>query len=269
MYKGIVSMLKMKNILCDVIDNTYGNSEKKELYKKFYIEMINERRKGFHGDYNGLTHRIRIFNLYRDDNSIVATTIHELAHHIDMIDNGATNHGKEFYDRFRQLLYTALNMKLFSKEQFLLATKDASDSNKIAKMLNEWTPQDIGYKKDVVTLELFNCYAQKEKIKAYGGYIWNGVNKVWEKELPVSEVDKEKLFLENNGINYRINTENTLSFNGKKIIFAGKGSYDVKDKLFADGFRYSKNKKGWEKEITTETLKDFSKKYPTVEFKYL
>ena len=60
-------MIKIKNILCDVLDYAYPDSDKLGEYKRFYVEMINETRKGFHGDYHGMTHHIRIYNLYRDD----------------------------------------------------------------------------------------------------------------------------------------------------------------------------------------------------------
>lgn len=81
-------MIKIKNILCDVLDYAYPDSDKLGEYKRFYVEMINETRKGFHGDYHGMTHHIRIYNLYRDDASIVVTTLHELAHHVDHVNRG-------------------------------------------------------------------------------------------------------------------------------------------------------------------------------------
>ena len=81
-------MFKVKQILSDLIDQTYEGNEKLDAYKRFYVELINEERKSFHGDYHIKTHRIRIFNLYRDEAAIVATTIHEVAHHIDAVNRG-------------------------------------------------------------------------------------------------------------------------------------------------------------------------------------
>lgn len=138
-------MIKIKNILCDVLDYAYPDSDKLGEYKRFYVEMINETRKGFHGDYHGMTHHIRIYNLYRDEASIVVTTLHELAHHVDHVNRGKLDHGKEFYAVYKQLLHTALNMHLFDKEQFINATRDASDSNKVAKMINDYIPEDVSY----------------------------------------------------------------------------------------------------------------------------
>lgn len=261
-------MIKIKNILCDVLDYAYADSDKLEQYKRVYVEMINECRKGFHGDYNGVKHYIRVFNLYRDDASIVATTLHELAHHVDYVNRGSTNHGKEFYEVFECLLHTALNMGLFDKEQFLNATRDASDSNKIAKMIADYIPEDISYKKDVVTIEVRNCYEKKDILKARGGYTWNKVNKTWEKEVTGTELDDEKNFLKNEEFEFCINEHKSLQFTGKTCIIAGKGSYDVKDKLREEGFFYDAKKKCWKKEVDTKSLQEYVMKYPTVKFYY-
>jgi len=187
-------MIKIKNILNDLVDFTYEDSEKLQLYKKFYVELIDKVLKTKHGDYFMPTHRIRIFNLYRNDAAIVATTIHELAHHIDNMNRGTSDHSKEFYVVFKELLYRALDMQLFSKEEFLEANRDASDSNKIAKMISEYLPKETGYKKDLKNIEVTNGFLYKELLKSRG-YKWNGINKVWEKEFSYDEIEAEEQFL--------------------------------------------------------------------------
>ena len=175
-------MFKVKQILCDLIDETYAGSEKLADYKRFYVEMINEERKSFHGDYHFKTHRIRIFNLYRDEAAIVATTIHECAHHIDCINRGKSDHSKYFYDEFFRLLYKALDMGLFSKEDFLRANRDAADSNKIANAIKTYHPKALAYKEGLNFISVYNCYEHKDYLKGRG-YYWNKVDKSWEKEV--------------------------------------------------------------------------------------
>lgn len=261
-------MIKIRNILCDVLDYAYPDSDKLEKYKRFYVEMINENRKGRHGDYNGMTHHIRIYNLYRDDASIVVTTLHELAHHVDHVNRGKSDHGKEFYAVYEHLLHTALNMHLFNKEQFLNATKDASDSNKVAKMIKDYISEDVSYKKNVVTIEVKNCFDKKDILKERGGYTWNGINKAWEKEISEDNLEEEKKFLESKAFEYNINENNSITFQKKNYIIAGKGSYDVREKLHEDGFIYDSKKKYWKKEADMQSLKDYTRKYPTVQFSY-
>ena len=49
--QGETTMIKIKNILCDVLDYAYPDSDKLGEYKRFYVEMINETRKGFQDVY--------------------------------------------------------------------------------------------------------------------------------------------------------------------------------------------------------------------------
>lgn len=146
-------MLQVKNILCDLVDYAYKDNPKLENYKRFYIEVSEQNRNTVHGYYNERTHHIRIFNMYRDDAAIIATTIHELAHHIDTCNRGRYDHSKEFYTIFEHLLKTALNMGLFNKEQFFASTRDASDSNKIIKM----TTFNFAKKKSVAIFIIQYC----------------------------------------------------------------------------------------------------------------
>lgn len=260
-------MFQIKVILNDLVNYTYKNSSKLEEYQKFYIELSKKNLMSKHGDYQGKIHRIRIFNLYRADAAIVATTIHELAHHIDYVNRGKSDHGEEFYAEFKKLLYMGLNMGLFSKTEFLNATKDASDSNKIAKIIKDYQPVDVGYKSNRKTIEVFNCYEQREILKEKG-YGWNKINKAWEKEVCETDTAEETAFLEELGVKWNIRNTAAISFKRKNLILAGKGSYDIRDELKSDGFRFSENKK-WEKEGTEEELMVYRKKYPDVEFKWI
>ena len=259
-------MLKIKHVLNDLVDCTYPDSDKKDEYKRFYVEMIDKNMKTRHGDYNGMNHHIRIFNLYREDAAVIATTVHELTHHIDFINRGFTDHSKEFYEVFQVLLYKALDMGIFSKEEFMNANRDASDSNKIAKMLKDYEPEDTGYKKDLRNIEVRNGYDKKTLLKERG-YHWNGINKVWEKEVALNELESETTFLQSESLEYSVNEATNLSFRKKSYIVAGKGSYEVRDELKADGFRYDKNTKSWKKEGTQDEIPLYVKKYPEVVFK--
>lgn len=260
-------MFQIKVVLNDLVDYTYKESSKLEEYKKFYVEISEKDLKSKHGDYAGKTHHIRIFNMYRSDAAITATTIHELAHHIDYVNRGTTDHGKEFYAEFKKLLYMGLNMKLFSKEEFLSATKDAADSNKIAKMIENYCPVDIGYKADYKTVVVSNCYKQRENLKERG-YSWNKISKTWEKDVRETDLTEETALLEELGVKWDIRIASGISFERKNLIIAGRGSYDIKDELKNDGFRFSSDKK-WKKEGTEEELEVYRKKYPEVEFKFV
>lgn len=263
-------MLIIKNILNDVVANTYPDSPKLPEYQRFYVEMIKEKRNSFHGIYHLKSHHIRIFNLYRDDSAIVATTIHELAHHVDYINRGDTDHGKEFYAVYRELLFTGLNMGIFTKDGFLAANKDASDSRKVAKMLEEYVPKNINYKKDKLVIVVSNAYPIKNHLKEKE-FIYNHVNNTWEKEITSTERADEEEFLKNLDAKYHIQEAGILNFSKKSVIIAQKGSFEEKENLKKEGFRYQRKSKDWRIELTnrseaTKMLKFLRNKYPSVIF---
>lgn len=258
-------MFQIKKILDDLVDHTYKDSSKLEEYHRFYVEICKRDLKSKHGDYNGKTHRIRIFNLYRSDAAITATTIHELAHHIDHVNRGKSDHGKAFYAEYRKLLYMGLNMKLFTKSDFLSSTKDASDSNKVAEMIKEYRPVNVGYKAGCSRIAVSGCYEQREQLKERG-YSWNKINKTWEKEIAGEEVPTEQDFLKNLGLTGSVTDAAGVTFDRKNYIVAGKGSYEIREELKAMGFRFTDAKK-WRKEGTAEELEKLRKQYPDAEFK--
>lgn len=260
-------MLQVKNILCDLVDYAYKGNPKIEEYKRFYVEVSDKNRNSFHGDYNERTHHIRIFNTYRDDASIIVTTIHELTHHIDTCNRGTSDHSKEFYAIFEHLLKTGLNMGLFSKEQFFAATADASDSLKVKKMIEDYKPVSVDYKKDVSVIRVKNCFDIKDNLKDRG-YHYNSIEKSW--ELETMDISAEERYLKEikPDVEYDVGT-NFMSFQKKNYVCAGNGSFDIKDKLKTDGFSFDKNKKIWKKEGTQADLTAYEKKYPDVEWIYM
>lgn len=262
-------MLQVKKILNDIIEHAYPNSENSDQYKKFYVEVLDKNLKSKHGDYNGKNHHIRIFNLYRADSTIIATTIHELSHHIDYVNRGTTDHSNEFYEIFQHLLYTSLNMKLFNKEEFLKANRDASDSNKIAKLISEYVPENVGYKSGMNKIIVRNCYDIKDRLKE-NGFSYNKVNHTWEKELSDEDVTETKDLLESLDAEYEMTDANSLSFEKKVYIGASKGSYDVREELKQEGFYYYKKGKIWRREVEksqlNNLLNEYKQKYPEVIF---
>lgn len=257
-------MIQLKNILCDLADYAYRDNPKLEQYKHFYIEVSHENRNSFHGDYNERMHRIRIFNTYRDDAAIIATTIHELTHHIDTCNRGRSDHSKEFYIVFEHLLKIALDMKLFNKEQFLAATADASDSGKIRNMIKDYEPVSVGYKENISIIRVHNCYDIKNELKERG-YHYNSVEKAW--EIETSDVVAEERYLKHLKADASYDVSNNfMSFNRKSYICAGQGSYDIKDYLKDNGFFFDKKIKAWKKEGNSKDLTVYRREYPNVQW---
>ena len=102
---------------------------------------------------------------------------------------------------YKKLLFTALDMGLFNKWQFANATADASDSRKVKKMLKEYQPHPIDYKKDVKLIQVFHAYEIRKNLQKHG-YKYNSVLKSWEKETekPLGEAT----FLDSMEADYKI-----------------------------------------------------------------
>lgn len=208
-------MYRVKILLNDLVEYAYPHSPKQKAYKAFYVEYIDKEFKSKHGDYNTKNKHIRIFNLSRTEDQLVVTSIHELAHHINFVNDTSHSfepHGQEFYKVYKKLLFTALDMGLFNKWQFINATADASDSRKVKRMLEEYRPYPIDYKKDMKLIQVFRAYEIRKNLQKHG-YKYNSVLKSWEKETE-NPLD-EATFLDSIGADYKI--VDARSINLKKL----------------------------------------------------
>lgn len=208
-------MYRVKILLNDLVEYAYPHSPKQKAYKAFYVEYIDKEFKSKHGDYNTKNKHIRIFNLSRTEDQLVVTSIHELAHHINFVNDTSHSfepHGQEFYKVYKKLLFTALDMGLFNKWQFINATADAGDSRKVKRMLEEYRPHPIDYKKDMKLIQVFRAYEIRKNLQKHG-YKYNSVLKSWEKETekPLDEAT----FLDSIGADYKI--VDARSINLKKL----------------------------------------------------
>lgn len=208
-------MYRVKILLNDLVEYAYPHSPKQKAYKAFYVEYIDKEFKSKHGDYNTKNKHIRIFNLSRTEDQLVVTSIHELAHHINFVNDTSHSfepHGQEFYKVYKKLLFTALDMGLFNKWQFINVTADAGDSRKVKRMLEEYRPHPIDYKKDMKLIQVFRAYEIRKNLQKHG-YKYNSVLKSWEKETekPLDEAT----FLDSIGADYKI--VDARSINLKKL----------------------------------------------------
>lgn len=244
----------VKKILDDIIDNAYKNEseQRRKFYKWFNIDLETKPNNSYLGVYRPTLREgklsggtIKVVALNESDTQIIITCIHELSHHIDYCKHNKTGHQAPFYDEFRVLLYTALNMKLFSPDEF--QKRVTQDFNKVKKILNEWTPEYIEYKKDNVTIKANVPFDLKDEVKSHG-YRWNSVEKTWDKSVTETEFDFEMNYLKALGIdNVKSSNSNTFQCEAIGYIKAGKGSFEYKESLKQAGFFY--HNKSWYKKI--------------------
>lgn len=250
-------------LYCDIIDKAYKNKVSPgtiKRYKYIYITISNKESKSYHGLYYGGQNKIKIVNTSRNDISCLKTSIHELAHHIDYINRGSTDHSDSFYKAYKDLIKAALEIGLFKKEDILSMQRDSTDHIKLLKIVNE-LDVDVTevYKENIKLVQVKNCFIIKDYLKSIN-FKWNSSSLLWEKEVNVDELNNllSTLYKIIEKENVLISSANNFHFENKRSILV-KNSYDYSLFLKERGYRFNNKPKGFIKEInTTEVDKEIS-----------
>lgn len=243
-------MYQLKQMLNDIVDIAFANDTRIKSYKAFYIEVLDKVYKSKHGDYNPSERKIRLMNPYREEDKLIITAIHELAHHINHMQKNPDIHGKGFYANYERLLHAALDMKLFDKNDYirlLRESKDAVDENKVKKMIQNYRPVFNGYKDDKNKIIVFGGFDIKETLKNKG-FSYNKISKAWEKEAAEQEIEELKKYFDDTSVKYKITGANkyiTKDDNSKKHLIVVYNAFTVKDSLKEHHFRYRSSDQAW------------------------
>jgi hypothetical protein len=99
----------------------------------FTMELLEEENPRAHGDYNTATAHIRIYNaINKSREHLVATALHEAAHHIEFVMHKNTGHSKRFYKLLFELLEKGVEMEYIDYEE--AKAKKALDSADLKQM---------------------------------------------------------------------------------------------------------------------------------------
>lgn len=193
-----VQIKKMLNDIIDVAFQESVSSKRLGQYKRFTIFCTEAQMNSKLGDcwYNkDGSASIRILGLNRDryQDSLI-TAIHEVAHHVDHSNRGRSGHDSEFYRIHKILLFAAFDMGILTVDDVIHSESNARNRDKLAKMMKDYVPHPVDYKKDIVQVFVYNSYAVKNTLKA-NGYRWNGLECAWSKEILKNELEKEIDFL--------------------------------------------------------------------------
>lgn len=250
---------KLWLLSCDIINHAYKDKEEKILkqYRHVYFEVSKKQLSSKHGDYSPTQNKIRIFNLSRDDESSFCTSLHELAHHIDYVNRGECDHSNEFYSVYKDLIKAAIEMGLITKDQILSLERDASDSNKLKKIVQELNVDKVEmYKADKEIIQVKNGFKIKEWL-SHINYIWNGISQLWEKEISKENEEEEldKVYVLTNKENITIIPATNIRFDcySNLIVFR---CYEFRIQLFNRGYYYDKERKGLRKKINNKEIEE-------------
>ncbi len=253
-------MYQLKQMLNDLIDHTFAEDPRLRAYHAFYIEVLDKNYKGRHGDYNKQNRHIRLMNTYRDENKLIITAVHELAHHINNMQGNTDIHGKGFYDNYKKLLHGTLDMSLVTKDDWLKAHEESHDSqseNKVQRIIESYIPKDAEYKAGKRKITVYGAFDIKDDLKK-SGFSYNKIVKGWEIELEESMLDDIKKYLDEKGVKYTVSeaskyiVKDADSKDDKpKWTLSVLNAYPIKDKLKERGYHYRKDDFCWCIQYTT------------------
>ncbi len=252
-------MYQLKQMLNDLVDYVYKDDPRLKAYKAFYIEVVDKKYRR-HGDYNPRTYRIRIMNLYRNENKLIITAVHELSHHINHMQGNKDIHGKGFYANYEKLLHGTLDMGLVKKEEWLAAKRrrrDSQSENKVEKMILSYNPQNSSYKAGFKKIIVYGAYDIKEELKEMG-YTYNKIVRGWEKEIEENDSDNMKKYLDTKGVKYTISDANKYIVKDAETekkrnswTLSVQNAYPIKDFLKEKGYYYRMEDYCWCKKYMT------------------
>lgn len=230
----------VKKMLDDIIDVAYCNEpeENRKNYKDFTIDITSRELLSKSGHYIIKERKIEIFNLSLGSEVTVKVSIHELAHHIDQCKNGSTGHKVPFYKEFKTLLYAALNMQLFTPGDVKLDTFH-NDSNKVAKIVEEWVPNYVNYRKDSIVFYVKSSYYTKTLLQK-NGYMWDDSQRLWKKEVFIAEKENEITFLNSIHAEYDISEATSMHIQNVCYINAVATKIAEFEELKRQGFTFQR-----------------------------
>ncbi len=245
---------RIKRYMDDIIDNAFKDAPDKKIkaYKAFWLNFTQKEVRSYGGRYHYRTHTIELTNASHGPRHLAKTCLHELAHHIDCIDNGVSGHQKPFYERYAKLIYASLDMGILEKADFEHDTW-SSDQNKVRSIVSTYIPRPIEYKiDDLQIICVKNGYDKRTELKE-AGYKWNKLEQLWEKETDDTEEEEKRL--QEIGIRPESETTETSisyyikdhSMHVEAIVYlkAEGNTYAKRDVLKEYGFYFKKDQKAW------------------------
>ena len=189
----------LRRHLDEIIDNLgVEDPDLIRKYKNFKLEISNRIYASKSGDYDRRTMKIRITKTSSHNNANeVSTTLHELAHHINFCNGGERGHGTDFYNVFRELIFSALDLKKITLQEMKNMNRSNADYSKVMKMLNEYENRPSCRRSEEKFEYEINVpgIAENDPQLIPYGYKYNQRRKTWYKNVDSALVEYEKEFL--------------------------------------------------------------------------
>lgn len=243
----------IETILKDILNIAYPQKG----LENFILSIVPSERKSFHGKYLFKTKTIVIYNFSRGTHSIIATAIHELAHHVNYILYNGKGHEAKFYDCYKKLMETAIKIGLVNYE-ILKQQKDVNDINMLEKKAGKPTAKythSLNKRKDINIIVVKADYKNKIFLKEQHFY-YDKISCYWYKIVPKNKVEEILKYLKTKKPELKINNYEYYKLPLTAVYYIIVDSpYNKKDLLKKRGYKYYNDKKltnKWVKQIMAE-----------------
>lgn len=245
---------KIKKALDKLLDLTYEDSSK---YKHYRLLLEPKEMKSKHGQYDWQSQAIQIYNFSRKPAFTMLTCLHELAHHVQIIDTGNSDHTEAFYVRFYKLLLTGIGLGWITALD-IEQENDASDCQKLEKYFGSpsaWSIPEVSIEAAYV-LTVKNAYAERDYLKA-NHFKWFALMQGWQKtvdSLNEAELFKDILINKNRELIVNITNKSFPQFSMMYYLIV-KNGYEQRQVLRKLGYTWQgfEIKKCWVKKIVSQT----------------
>ncbi|EOW1885739.1 hypothetical protein ACNZ61_002944 [Enterococcus hirae] len=224
----------LESILKQIVQEAYPD---KKIYQDFTVRIIPKELKSKHGQYIQNDRRIEIYNLSRAPATNFLTALHEVAHHIEVMDLGETAHKETFYARFYSLVCIALKRGYLNQGDFLTDSKDSSDYKKLCHYYGSSFAKDFTQPKERDTVVVLGAYQARVLLKRRD-FSYLPSQQVWVRKFETeAQAMRERQILESFHQDFKLKVVSFLEpIFIQTYYVAVSGAYPYREILRKEGF---------------------------------
>lgn len=248
----------LKKIISEILANIMRTSFPHINIEKFNIALEPIENEYFNDSYFEISKTIRIINLSRKLSLIIFTSMHQLAHHINISLNDDTKHSENFYGIYLKLIDTMINEGMIYYEDIEDDWDVQKAEKKAGKISGIYGSLKSDYK-NLFIIKISNCYNERNLLKKTG-YEYDNLEQKWIKEIYRDVILHEKEYLKTFVPDEYVEICGIMDMTMDPFIYLTLSNvYSIKDIIVKHKYCYKKYKtegKVWGKKIRASKLKD-------------
>lgn len=230
-----------------IVSELYASDSKLKEYLSFKLKYDSRNLKGKAGEYDLRTATILLFSCgYVYPKFLYIVAVHELVHHIQAV-TGVSNHDKEFYRIYKELLHMSINKNIISTSDVREygMYMNTSDRNKVVMMLDDYVAKNtIRQTISHSVIHVTNA-GVLQPLLISRNYKWNPLENTWDFICySIERLYREKEFLKKHFYEKDIYIGD-IKWIPKKIIEVSGNIKKIYYELSSHGFILQRRSKDW------------------------